>query len=190
MNTLLHCCLITLRYDSDAGQSMALCSCAPIEAYRLTISEAFSHRIFSRLDDSTKHIKIAQSLERFLLEDAGVSCKNIHVIDENFFIEQVDEPIVSYWIQLDLQGKINPRKSKIIESTLRQWSEIAFPKQSCCLPSPRPIPLGTANDLGALRAGWRAEAQARGFHHEPVSTQNLETDGDGFPEPRARAKKK
>lgn len=190
MNTLLHCCLITLRYEIDTGQDMALCSCAPIEAYHPTITEAFSHRIFSHLDDSAKHTKIAQSLERFLLEDAGISCEKIHVVDENFFIEQVDEPVVSYWIQLDLQGKINPRKSKIIESTLRQWSEIAFPKQSCCLPSPRPIPLGTPNDLGTLRAGWRAEAQARGFHNDPLSTSTLEINGDGFPEPRARSKKK
>lgn len=162
MNSLARCCLFTLRFDSDAGLPMALCACCSIESFDSLCLSAFSHRIFSRLDDASRHTRLAESLERALLDEAGVACKVSAVIEEDF-LDQDSEPITSRYVEIRVQGKINARKSSVIESALSDWMSAMFPGAWRCLPAGRPVPFGSSEDMAALRAGWRAEAEARGF---------------------------
>lgn len=196
MKTLARCCLITLRFDSDLNQSMALCACCSVESFTQVIAAAFAHPVFSRFDEAAKIQRIAQSLERTLLEEAGVATKSTRSTEEAFVILGQEAPVVSQWVDLELAGKINARKTRVLEANLRDWMQLLFANSHCCLPSARPIPIGNAADLGALRAGWRAEAEARGFSTQNVAalltpTPELADPGsDGFPSGAKSRRKK
>jgi hypothetical protein len=186
MSPLDLCCLFIIRFQSDLGSQMALCGCSTLDSFRQVSSKAFAHPLFSRLDDSSRHERIAQALERALLTEAGVATASSKAKEDNFFIENTDDPVRSAWIELVLVGKINARKARVIETVLRSWLEEIFPGAHCALPAPRPVPLGNQADMGALGAGWRAEAGARGCVASPaVPISNVEAFADpaedGFP---------
>lgn len=192
MDTLERCCLITLRFSSDAGAPMALCGGFSVDAMRKALGEAFAHPLLATLDESARFERLAQSIERDLLSEAGVASEASRVKHETFAVEGRDEPVVSLWLELELAGSINARKARVIESTLRGWLERVFPATYCALPCSRPVPLGTDEDLAALRAGWRAEAAARGFSLPPARELMQPTpDGeDGFEAAGTRARRR
>lgn len=186
MSPPLPCCLFTVRFQSDLGSQMALCGCATHASFLRAASEAFSHPLYSRLDESSRHERIAHSLERALLSDAGVASVSAKAKEQNFFVDNAPDPIRSSWVEISLAGKINARKARVVESVLRSWLEEVFPHAHCALPSARPIPIGNQSDMGALGAGWRAEAYARGFPSPPLAaSSNPESfaaaSEDGFP---------
>ena len=175
METLECCCLITLRFESDSGASLALCGGFSVYAMRKQLSSAFSHPLLATLDESTRFEHLAQSIELDLLSGAGVAVSGLRVKQDLFGAKDLKDPVTSLWLELDLIGSINARKERVIESTLSGWFERVFPASYVVLPSSRPIPLGTEDDMVALRAGWRAEAVVRGFSVSPLRESMLPT---------------
>lgn len=167
MDTLDRCGLVTLRFDfdSDSGTSsqMALCGCFSVAGMRSALNSAFAHPLFSTLDDSARFEMLAHSVERYILAEAGIACATVRVKEESFKVESLEEPVASLGLELEMVGSINPRKVRVIESALKEWLSLVFPYAYCVLPAARPVPIGSDEDLAALRAGWRAEAAFRGF---------------------------
>lgn len=156
--------LLTVHFSDEKNRPFAFCAALGSEALSRLYREAFSHPLWGFCDDQRKGEILLSSLAAHVLRDAGVTLQpnGLSVGVEAFFDRDLDERARSYWLSLSLSGKLDARKSSLLEELLRSWLSSFFTVDGfCLLPAARPIPIGSDSDLDALRVGWRAEAQAR-----------------------------
>lgn len=180
--------LVTIRYESDANESMAICAGVAPEGMARLLRDPFTHPVFNGLEDRVKIEFALSNLERHLLDTAGVAlhAKEPKMVkEEAFFDDALNESGRGFWLDARIAGKLAPRKAKVVEATLREWLILLFgDRSSVILPTSRQVPVGDEMDLGAMRHGWRSEIRARWAHM--VAQWEAESRGPESLDPDAR----
>lgn len=171
--------LLSINFQSESLEQYAICCAICPNGFDHLLSEAFSHPIFSCIDSFKKATLVLRHLESHLLLSAGIATLSqtpFTVKDEIFFDQKTEPQAQSFWMCINLAGKIGPRKLKTLELSVDEWLKILKINEcSIVLPKARAIPKQDLPDLLPLRTGWRFEAFQRLSCHSGACTVSIKT---------------
>ena len=167
--------LLTVHFQAENSEQYCFCSGIAPTAFENLLAKAFAHSIFQSMTMDSQSSLLMHHLSDQLLSQAGVALSNkkpMEIKCELYVDKQLEQESSSYWLRLNLAGRMGIRKNKVIESTLTDWLQLLFKDHAVLLPKARIVPPQDAPDLLALRLGWRFEAQQRLYESYEFNSSN------------------